>query len=168
MTTNRVHGLENSRWEISRKFFWLPTFLIGPTQKTTFLSLTRSKSSQVEHQPQQNQPRIWGGAVVIGPVSLISHEGRIWTSERRRHIPLAVVQLDTGCDWNRPSKSHKRAGALLCILWLTCPMLRARWTPYWPTRRRRRWVLSRSHGNRSHSEGPAYMARTSCKPNSGI
>lgn len=50
-------------------------------------------------------------------------------------------------------------------LWLTCPMLLARWRPYWLAHRRRRGALTHSPGNRSHTRGPACTARTACKPN---
>lgn len=52
------------------------------------------------------------------------------------------------------------------ILWLTCPMLRARRRPYWLAHRRRWAAPSRSHGNRNHIQGPACMAHTACEPNS--
>lgn len=49
------------------------------------------------------------------------------------------------------------------ILWLTCPTLPARWRPYWQEHRRRPGAQSRSHGNRSHSQGPACTAHTACR-----
>ena len=41
---------------------------------------------------------------------------------------------------------------------LTCPMLLSRWSLHWPPHRRRRTLLTRSHGNRSRSWGPACTA----------
>lgn len=133
-----------------------------------FHSLTWSKSSQVEHQPQQNQPRKRGGTVVIGPVGLISHESRVWTSVRGRHIPFGFWSAECGI-WREcvsrydPVCPCERAGTH-ALTWLTCPTPLARWWPYWPARRRRPGEPSRSLGNRSHSEGPACTARTFCTP----
>lgn len=51
--------------------------------------LTWSKSSQVEHQTQQNQPRVGRGAVVVGPVDLIFHQGGVGTSGRETNSNIS-------------------------------------------------------------------------------
>lgn len=61
-------------------------------QKYVRLRLTWSKSSQVEHQTQQNQPGVGGGAVVVGPVGLILHQGGVGASERRH---ILVIPLES-------------------------------------------------------------------------